>query len=82
MTAFFNLDFHGTTFTVTKNNLIKFFLHRPEVFLTTTYNVQSSVPLEIFELFAKAVETGTKITIVHLFNVLRLLTSSIEALYT
>jgi small GTP-binding protein len=59
----FDLDFHGTKFTVTKTNLIKFFLHRPEVSAATTYEVQSTVPLEIFELFVTSLETGTKIPI-------------------
>jgi hypothetical protein len=63
MTNRFDLDFHGTKFTVTKSNLVEFFLHHPEMSTTTTYEVQSSVPLEIFEVFVKALETGRKILI-------------------
>jgi hypothetical protein len=58
-----DLDFHGTKVTVTKANFIKFFLRRPELFLATTYEVQSSVPLDIFEVFVTAVDRGAKVPV-------------------
>jgi hypothetical protein len=61
MTAFLDLSLQGTKFTVPKSNLIAFFLHRPEMFVATTYEVQSSVTVEMLEVFAKALGTGTKV---------------------
>jgi hypothetical protein len=63
MTVNLDLDFHGTKLTVTKTNFIQFFLHRPEVFPATTYEVQSSVPLEIFEVFVRAIDSGAKVPV-------------------
>jgi hypothetical protein len=53
MTRVFSLDFHGTGFTVPKQSL----------FDATSYAVQSSVPLEIFEIFVEALKTGTKVAV-------------------
>jgi uncharacterized coiled-coil protein SlyX len=55
------LDFHGTRFTVPKSSLFNLFEHQRNLFDATTYEVQSSVPLGIFELFVKALETCTKV---------------------
>jgi hypothetical protein len=63
MTKFFNLDFHGTRFTVPKPNLFYLFEHRRDLFDATIYEVQSSVPLGIFEVFVEALGTGAKIRI-------------------
>jgi hypothetical protein len=63
MTKKFNLDFHGTTFPVPKVRLINLFEHQRGLFDATAYDVQSSVPLEIFELFVKALQTGGKVPV-------------------
>jgi hypothetical protein len=63
MTKFFNLDFHGTKFAVPKGNLLDLFEHHTELVAKASYEVQSSVPLEVFELFLKALESGGKVTV-------------------
>jgi hypothetical protein len=62
--AIFDLSLHGTKFSVRKRSLINFFLRHPELFVATTYEVQSRVPLNIFQSFVKALETGTKISVI------------------
>jgi hypothetical protein len=59
----FDLDFHGTRFTVPKLSLFNLFEHHPELIPSTAYEVQSSVPLGIFEIFVKALETGGKVPV-------------------
>jgi hypothetical protein len=39
------------------------FEHHPELVTTVSYDVQSSIRLEIFELFLKGLETGGKIPV-------------------
>jgi hypothetical protein len=63
MTTVFNLDFHGTRFTVPKPSLFHFFEHQQDLFNATSYEVQSSVPLRIFEVFVEALKTGTKVAV-------------------
>jgi uncharacterized coiled-coil protein SlyX len=63
MTKLFNLDFHGTRFAVPKGNLLDLFEHHPELVGKGSYEVQGSVPLEIFEIFARSLETGTKVSV-------------------
>jgi hypothetical protein len=63
MTKFFNLDFHGTTFAVPKPSLFNLFEHQLDLFDATSYEVQSSVPVGIFELFVDSLETGAKVAI-------------------
>jgi uncharacterized coiled-coil protein SlyX len=63
MTNFFNLDFHGTRFAVPKGNLLDLFEHHTELVAKTSYEVQSSVPLEIFEVFARSLVAGTKVSL-------------------
>jgi hypothetical protein len=63
MTTFFNLDFHGTRFAVPKGNLLDLFEHHTELVAKASYGVQSSVPLDIFEVFARSLETGTKVAV-------------------
>jgi uncharacterized coiled-coil protein SlyX len=63
MTTVFNLDFHGTRFTVPKPSLFNLFEHQRSLFDATSYEVQSSVPLGIFELFVDSLKTGTKVVI-------------------
>jgi hypothetical protein len=63
MIKLFILLFHGIEFTIPKGNLIDFFEHRPELITTECYEVQSSVPLEIFEAFVKTLETGENISV-------------------
>jgi hypothetical protein len=57
----FNLEFHGTQFTVPKLSLFNLFEHQRDLFDATCYKVQSSVPLGIFEIFVKALETDGKV---------------------
>jgi hypothetical protein len=59
----FQLDFQGTKFTVPKASLFNLFEHRQDLFVKTRYEVQSAVPLNVFEEFVKALETGTKLTV-------------------
>jgi hypothetical protein len=63
MTRFFNLDFHGTRCTVPKYTLFNLFEHQQNLFDATSYEVQSSVPLGIFEVFVEALETGTQVRV-------------------
>jgi uncharacterized coiled-coil protein SlyX len=63
MAKLFNLDFHGTTFPVPKPRLFTLFEHQRGLFDATSYEVQSSVPLGIFELFVDSLKTGTKIAV-------------------
>jgi uncharacterized coiled-coil protein SlyX len=63
MTKFFNLDFHGTRFTVPKPSLFYLFEHQRHLFDATSYEVQSAVPLEIFEVFVEALNNGTKVAV-------------------
>jgi hypothetical protein len=63
MTKKLNLDFHGRKFPVPKGNLIDLFEHHTELVAKASYEVQSSVPVEIFEIFVKALETGAKVSI-------------------
>jgi hypothetical protein len=63
LTKVFNLDFHGTTFTVPKLSLFNLFEHQRDLFDAASYEVQSSVPLGIFEVFARSPETGTKVAV-------------------
>jgi hypothetical protein len=63
MTKFFNLDCLGTRFTVLKLSLFNLFEHQRDLFDTPSYEVQSSVPLGIFEVFVDAREMGTKVAV-------------------
>jgi uncharacterized coiled-coil protein SlyX len=63
MTKSFDLDFHGTRFTVPKLSLYDLFEHQPDLFDATSYEDQSSVPLGVFEVFARSLETGTKVAV-------------------
>jgi uncharacterized coiled-coil protein SlyX len=63
MATVFNLDFHGTRFTVPKRSLFDLFEHQRDLFDATSYEVQSSVPLGIFEIFADSLATGTKVAV-------------------
>jgi hypothetical protein len=63
MTTFFNLDFHGTRFTVPKSSLFYLFEHQRDLFNAKSYEVQSTVPLEILEVFVETLMTGTKVAV-------------------
>jgi hypothetical protein len=63
MTKKLVFDFQGRKFTVPKCNLLDLFEHRPKFVTSTSYEVHSSVPVEIFEVFVKALETGGKVPI-------------------
>jgi uncharacterized coiled-coil protein SlyX len=63
MTASLTLDFHGTRFTVPKPSLFYLFEHQPDLFNATSYEVQSSVPLGVFEVFVESLKTGTRVAI-------------------
>jgi hypothetical protein len=63
MTKVLNLDFHRTKFTVPKSSLFNLFEHQRGLFDATSYVVQSTVPVDVFELFVKALETGGKVPV-------------------
>jgi hypothetical protein len=63
MTKLFNLDFHGSKFTVPRRSLSNLFEHQRDLREATSYRVQSSVPLGIFEIFVHALQTGTTIPV-------------------
>jgi uncharacterized coiled-coil protein SlyX len=63
MTKFFSLDFHGTKYTVPKLSLFNLFEHQRDLFDATSYQVQSAVPLGVFEIFVEALETGAKVPV-------------------
>jgi hypothetical protein len=63
MSKSFNLDFHGTEFTVLKASLFNLFEDQPEFVTKARYEVQSRVSIGVFELFVKALETGTKVPV-------------------
>jgi hypothetical protein len=57
----FELRFHGKQFAIPKVHLFNFFDHHPDLMGSTSYAVQSSVPLDVFQAFVTAVTTGAKI---------------------
>jgi hypothetical protein len=61
MTKTLDVDFQGTRYTVPKLSLFNLFEHQRDLFDATSCEVQSSVPLGIFEVFVKALETGRKV---------------------
>jgi hypothetical protein len=63
MAKTFELDFHGTKFTVPKISLFNLIDRHAELSAATTYDVQSSVPLDLFEVFVKALKKGSKIPV-------------------
>jgi hypothetical protein len=63
MTKLFNLDFHGERFTVPKLSLCHLFERQRGPFDATSYNVQSSVSVEIFKVFVNALKTGTNVPV-------------------
>jgi uncharacterized protein YhhL (DUF1145 family) len=63
MIKLFILLCHGIEFAVLKDNLANFFEHRPELMTGQRYEVQSSVLLEIFQVFVKGLEIGTNISV-------------------
>jgi uncharacterized coiled-coil protein SlyX len=63
MAKSFDLDFHGTRFTVPKLSLFNLFEHQRGLFDAVSYGVQSSGPAETFQVFVKALETGGKVPV-------------------
>jgi hypothetical protein len=63
MAKLFNLDFHEQRFTVPRISLFNLFEHQRDLFDATSYNVQSSVSVEIFKMFVNALKTGTKVPV-------------------
>jgi hypothetical protein len=63
MVVLFSLFLQGTKFNVPKDNLSNFFEHHPELVKSSRYDVQSPISFEIFKVFVKSLETGTKITV-------------------
>jgi hypothetical protein len=63
MRQLFHLDFHGAKFTVPKLSLFNLFEHQRGLFDATSYDVQSAVPIEIVELFVKALATGGRVPV-------------------
>jgi hypothetical protein len=62
-TKLFSLDFHGTKFTLPRHSIFNLFEDQPDLFDATGSEVQSSVPLAIFEIFVKALETDVKVPV-------------------
>jgi hypothetical protein len=58
-----SLDFHGTKFTLPRHSIFNFFEDQPDLFHATGYEVQSSVPLAIFEIFVNPLETDVKVPV-------------------
>jgi hypothetical protein len=63
MAKTFVLSFHGTKFIVPKVSLFNFFDHHPDLMTATSYDVKSTVRREIFQVFVKALETGSKVPV-------------------
>jgi hypothetical protein len=59
----FELDLHGSKFAIPKRRLFNFFDHHPELFNTASYKVTTPVPVPVFEQFATAVRSKTRINI-------------------
>jgi hypothetical protein len=57
-----DLIFDGNTFPVPKRYVIDLLEHRG-LFAATSYAVESSVPLELFEAFVDSLKTQAKITV-------------------
>jgi uncharacterized coiled-coil protein SlyX len=63
MAKTFDVSFRGKKFTVPKERLFPFFNHHPELMTATSYDVKSAVRREIFEVFVKALGTGSKVPV-------------------
>jgi hypothetical protein len=63
MAKSFELDFRGTKFAIPKQSLFNFFDQNPKLMTSKSYKVQSSVPLQTFQVFVKALETGSKFSV-------------------
>jgi hypothetical protein len=61
--ATLNLVFDAKNFPVPKKCLMELLEQHQELFSATSYAVQSSVPLKIFEMFAAALKTQSKISV-------------------
>jgi hypothetical protein len=62
-TKFFNLDLHGGSFTGPQPSIFYLSEHQRGLFDTTRYYVHSSLPLGVFEVFARSVETETTVAV-------------------
>jgi hypothetical protein len=60
---YFDLGFHATKFAVPKANLLDLFEHHTGLVAKASYEVQSSFPLGIFEVFVEALKRGTKVAV-------------------
>jgi hypothetical protein len=60
--AMLDLVFDGKTFPVPKKSVLQLIGHR-ELFAATSYAVQSSVPVEVFEAFVDSLKRQTKISV-------------------
>jgi hypothetical protein len=60
--ATFSLFFDGKSFAVPKKSLFELFEQRRDLFETTSYAAQSSVPLGIFETFVESLSAQRKIS--------------------
>jgi hypothetical protein len=61
--ATFILVFNGRSFQVPKKSLFELFEQHQELFPATSYAVQSSVPVDLFEQFVSSLKTQTKISV-------------------
>jgi hypothetical protein len=63
ITKTFDLSFQETKFTVPKGSLFNFFNHPPDLMTAASYDVKSTVRREIFQVFVKALGTGSKVPV-------------------
>jgi hypothetical protein len=59
----FDLTFQQAKFPVPRGVLINFFERHPDIFHETSYEVRSSVPLEIFQEFIQGLESGKQMEV-------------------
>jgi hypothetical protein len=57
------LDFHGKKFTVPRHSIFNLFEDQRDLFDATGYEVQSSMPLAIFEISLKGLETDVNVPV-------------------
>jgi hypothetical protein len=62
-TKVLRLNFRATKFTLPRPSIFNLFEDQPDQFDATGYEVQSSVPFVIFEIFVKELETDVKVPV-------------------
>jgi hypothetical protein len=62
-TEVLSFDFHGTKFTLPRHSIFNLFEDQRDLCDATGYEVQSSVPLVIFEISLKGLETDVNVPV-------------------